>query len=86
MTLAEQIKATNEQLKALKAQYTSKTFANKLTVRIGDKGTLNIYGLAKFPICLYLSQLVRVKELLNNPEFEAFVQENQEKIAVKKEA
>jgi hypothetical protein len=88
MTITEQIKAAQAQLKALQSQVKSNSFKMKdgktLTVKIGEKGTLNIYGLGKFPVCLYLSQALKLQELLSSPELELFVNENADKIAVRK--
>lgn len=77
MTAAQQIKELQAQLKSLKDQVIKKTIS-KLTSQVGDKGTVNIYGLNKFPICLYPSQIVRLTELLANPEFQQFVRDNME--------
>lgn len=84
MSITEQIKAAKEQIKLLQSQVTGKSFDDKLTVKIGEKGTLNFYGLGKFPVCLYMSQLVRLNKLVNSPDFQKFIQDNAEKIAVKK--
>jgi hypothetical protein len=85
MTIAEQIKAAKEQLKSLQAQETKGKFGN-LTVKIGDKGSINVYGLnKKFPVCLYLSQLMRYEQLISSPEFKQFIVENMDKLAVKTE-
>jgi hypothetical protein len=85
MTVTEQIKQAQELLKNLKAQIVSRTFKNKITVKIGEKGTLNFYGLQKFPVCLYFSQVAKIQEVMNSEEFKQFVIENADKLAKKSE-
>ena len=81
------VKSLREQLKAAMSEISSTTIdigeKGKITVKIGEKGTLNMYGFGRMPICLYFSQLVRFQKLLNSPEFQKFVTENQEKLAKK---
>ena len=92
MTLQEQIKAVKEQRAAIDAELaklkegipTLKLPKNK-RVEVGAKGTINVYGLGKFPVCLYLSQLQNLNSIINSPEFVEFVKQNADKIAVKKE-
>ncbi len=86
IAIREEMKALNQKLKDLKAQIISKTFADKLTVKIGDKGTLNVYGLGRFPVCLYPSQAARIAKLLNSPEFQEFVTQNAEILKANAEA
>lgn len=57
----------------------------KLTTKIGEKGTINIYGTAKFPVCLYFSQLVKLEKLFASPEFKKFLVDNQDKLAKKED-
>ena len=85
MTIQEQIKQAKAQLQALQSQVVSKTLPNKVTVKIGEKGTVNIYGLGRFPVCLYLSQLQKLQSTINTPEFSQFLIDNMDKIAQKKE-
>lgn len=93
MTQSEQLQFIKAQQKALAAELaelkkgipTLKLAKNK-RVEIGAKGTINIYGLGRFPVCLYLSQLVNLKEIVNSPEFSEFLSGNMDKVAVKTEA
>ena len=85
MTIQEQIKLAKAQLQALQSQLVSKTFGNKVTVKIEEKGTINVYGLGKFPVCLYLSQLQKLQSTINSPDFAQFLIDNMDKIAQKKE-
>jgi hypothetical protein len=82
-SIQAEIKALKQKMADLQAKIISKTFADKLTVKIGEKGNLVVYGLGKFPVSLYASQAARLGKLLNSPEFQEFVQENSESLAKK---
>lgn len=84
MSTQQQIKELEAQLKALKAGIPQNKF-NNLTVKIGDKGTINVYGLGRFPVCLYMSQLQKLTELVNNENFADWLIENKDKLASKGE-
>lgn len=84
MSTQQQIKELEAQLKALKAGIPQNKF-NGLTVKIGDKGTINVYGLGRFPVCLYMSQLQKLTELVNNEDFADWLIENKDKLASKGE-
>lgn len=84
-SIREEIKALKQKMDDLKAKIISKTFADKLTVKIGEKGNLVVYGLGKFPVSLYSSQAIRLGKLLNSTEFQEFVKENTEVLAKKVE-
>jgi len=79
-----EIKRLEEQLKALKAQIPSvQNKEMKITSKIGEKGTVNFYGLRKFPICLFASEVAKLTKLFNSPEFQEFVKSNAESLARK---
>lgn len=80
-----EMKALKEKMADLQSKIVSKTFADKITVKIGEKGTLNVYGLGRFPICLYATQAIRLEKLLSSPEFKQFVVDNTESLAKKAE-
>lgn len=84
-SIREEIKALESKMKDLKAKIISKTFPDKLTVKIGEKGNLVVYGLGRFPVSLYASQAARLGKLLNSTEFQEFVQQNAESLAKKTE-
>lgn len=53
----------------------------KLTIKVGQKGNICIYGLGRFPVSLYRSQMER---LLDEEEtIRAFIQANVADLAVK---
>jgi len=92
MTRSEKLQAIKAQQKALTAELMELNSGvptlklDKNSVKIGEKGTINIYGLGRFPVCLYMSQLIKLQKIINTPEFAQFLKDNAEKIAVKSEA
>jgi hypothetical protein len=73
------LKAQLEQLEAL----TPQVKADKSTVKIGDKGTVNIYGMGRFPVCLYIQQVDKLSELFESDTFKHFIASNQDKLSRK---
>jgi hypothetical protein len=92
MTQSEKLQLIKAQQKALQAELielkkgtpTLKMEKNK-RVEIGEKGTINVYGLGRFPVCLYMSQLINLQNIINSKEFAQFILDNSAKIAVKTE-
>jgi D-arabinose 5-phosphate isomerase GutQ len=84
-TIREELKALKMKMEDLKSKIISRTFADKLTVKIGEKGNLVVYGLGRFPVSLYSSQASRLSKLLNSTEFQEFIQTNSESLAKKAE-
>jgi hypothetical protein len=84
MTTQEQIKALQAQLQALKSEVPSSKI-NGLTVKIGEKGNILIYGLQRFPVSLYPNQVEKLTALFNNQELSKFIEVNKSKLAVKGE-
>lgn len=67
------LKAENARLKASKQ--------GKLTLKIGEKGGLSVYGMGRFPVSLYRGQWER---LLGEKEaILAFIEANADKLAIK---
>jgi len=54
----------------------------KLTLKVGDKGTVNIMGLRKFPIALYPTEIASIFGIKD--EIEAFVKANSAKLSMSK--
>jgi hypothetical protein len=74
----ELAKAENAKLLALLAA------ANKpkaMTMKVSEKGALSIYGLGRFPITLYLSQIERL--LAHADQIKAFIAANRSLFATK---
>lgn len=53
----------------------------KLTIKVGEKGNICIYGLGRFPLSLYRSQMERL--LAEADRIKAFIQANASSLAVK---
>ena len=70
----EALKAENARLQATKA-------AGKLTLKVSDKGAVSIYGLGKWPVTLYETQMRRL--LGHSVEILAFMDINKDKLATK---
>ena len=82
MNARQEIKALQEKIDALKSGIPSKKVEG-LTVKVGEKGGLVIYGLNRFPVTLYLNQIPKMAKLLNSPELAQFITDNMDKFSVK---
>lgn len=82
MTTQEQIKALQAQLASLKAEVPS-TKINGLTIKVGEKGNILIYGLQRFPVSLYPNQVEKLTALFQNQELSKFIEQNKSKLAIK---
>jgi hypothetical protein len=92
MTRSEKMKAIKDQQKDLTAQLKELNSEvptlklDKSSVRVSEKGAISIYGLGQWPVTLYMSQLIKLRQIINTPEFEQFLIENNDKLAVKAKA
>jgi hypothetical protein len=66
--LRAQIAALTAQNEVLKARAEK---SSSLSVKIGEKGGLSVYGLGRFPVTLYKSQWIRL--LVANEMIAAFI-------------
>lgn len=82
VSTSDQLKALQAQMDALKATIPQSKIG-ELTVKIGDKGTVNIYGLGRFPVCLYAGQVNKIQALFNSPAFSEFLAANVDKLSFK---
>ena len=69
----ERLRAENDALK--------KTKERGLTLKIGEKGGLSVYGLGRFPVTLYKEQWVRLLGMAD--EIRAFIEANNDKLKTK---
>lgn len=69
----ERLRAENDALK--------KTKEKGLTLKIGEKGGLSVYGLGRFPVTLYKEQWVRLLDM--NEEIRNFIKLNNDKLKTK---
>ena len=71
---------SREQLEAMVASLAAKP-ANRLTLKVSEKGAISIYGLGRFPITLYRSQFDKLNAAW--PEVQAFVKVNAARLTTK---
>ena len=69
----EKLRAENEALK--------KTKEKGLTLKIGEKGGLSVYGLGRFPVTLYKEQWLRLLDM--NGEIRKFIEANAAQLKTK---
>lgn len=71
------------QIEALEAENARLRVAGlaKLSMKIGEKGALSVYGLGRFPCTLYRGQWERL--LAAKDSIEAFIQANGDRLATK---
>lgn len=69
----ERLRAENESLK--------KTKEKGLTMKIGEKGGLSVYGLGRFPVTLYKEQWIRLLDM--SQDILAFIKANDDKLKSK---
>lgn len=89
-TAQQKIKDLQEQIKTLKSNIPSVTIEmtvdgkpRKVTVKVGEKNSLLFYGLQKFPISLFLNQLIVIQALSGNKQLEEFIEANKERLVRK---
>jgi hypothetical protein len=73
------------QLEALKAENAKLKEANnaKISVKLGQGGTVCLYHGGRFPVALYASQWERILPYLKAGHVERFIAENADKVARK---
>ena len=69
----ERLRAENDALK--------KTKEKGLTLKIGEKGGLSVYGLGRFPVTLYKEQWARLLDMAE--EIRRFIEINNDKLKTK---
>lgn len=72
------IDEAQQQLKQLKL-----SDLKKVTYKISPKGAISFYGLRRMPITLYLEELEKITEIVNESEFKEYVQQNAERLSTK---
>ena len=78
LSLEAQLEALRAENAALKA---AKSAPRSLTMKVGEKGGLCVYGLGRFPVTLYRQQWERL--ISHVPQIEAFIAANADKLTVK---
>lgn len=80
MTTADEMKSELEKLRAENAAL-KKTKEKGLTLKIGEKGGLSVYGLGRFPVTLYKEQWLRLLDMTD--EIRKFIELNSDKLKTK---
>jgi hypothetical protein len=73
---------SKEELIALVAQMQAAP-ARKITMKVGEKGGLSVYGLGRFPVSLYRSQWERLLAPDTVSAINAFIKANEALLTVK---
>jgi len=76
--LMRQMQAMQAELSATKAELAAAKSApsRKITLKVGEKGTLCVYHGGRYPISLYRSQWERLLPFFKSGEVEAFIETN----------
>lgn len=82
MTVLNSTKPTYEQLQAEIAALKTRN-ERKVTLKVSTKGALSIYGLGRFPVTLYRSQIEKVVAMVKDGSIEAFIAANTAALATK---
>lgn len=77
-TLEERLTALQEENARLKA---AATRATTISLKVGEKGGLSVYGLGRFPVTLYKGQWLRL--IASSDKIAAFIAENDAVLAEK---
>ena len=72
--LAQENEALRLKLAEMQAQLAAASRPKAITMKVSEKGALSIYGLGRFPVTLYRSQIERLIAAV--PAIEAFIQAN----------
>ena len=74
---------TYEELKAKLAELekNNNAVSPELSLKVGDKGGVSVYGLGRFPVTLYYEQWKRL--LAYVPQIDAFLEDNKAKLKMK---
>lgn len=70
----------------MKAEGQAGQRVNKLTLKVGAKGGVSVYGMGRFPMTAYASQWERIVELVKSGELEKFITANAAILARKGDA
>jgi hypothetical protein len=77
----ENLQAELERLRAENEALKNKQQQRGLTLKVGEKGGVSLYGVGRFPLTLYKEQWMKVLE--NAEEIKTFIRENEHKLKTK---
>lgn len=81
LSLQDQINALMAENAALKQKAVTGFKAKSLSLKVSQKGAVSIYGLGRFPVTLYKSQVLKLAEAMN--DIVKFTSENDKLLATK---
>ncbi len=65
-----------KQVEELKAALAAKKAPPPVTLKVGNKGGISIYGLGRFPVTLYASQMEKLVEIAKSGKITDFIAAN----------
>ena len=77
MPTPEELQAEIERLRAENENLKTKS-RRGVYLKVSEKGAISLYGLARFPVTLYVEQWERILDMV--PEIRAFIDENEAKL------
>lgn len=81
MSTKNSIEEANARIAALEAEL-AKAKAKTVTLKVSDKGCVQINGIRKFPFTFYQDEILKILGM--ESEIKMFIEANQEKLAKKK--
>lgn len=82
MATLQSIKPTYEQLQAELAALRIRS-ERKVSLKVSAKGAVSIYGMGRFPVTLYRSQIEKVVAMAKDGTIDKFIADNADALAVK---
>jgi hypothetical protein len=79
--LAQELEALRAQNAQLQAQLANANKPKAITIKVSEKGAVSVYGLGRWPVTLYRSQMERL--VAAAPQISAFIEANTHLLAVK---
>lgn len=81
MAILQDLSAASREDLIAQIEAMRKTQAQRITLKVTEKGGISMYGLGRFPVTLYASQWDRL--LLASPSIREFMTANADKLATK---
>jgi hypothetical protein len=80
LTVEQELAQLRQENTNLKAKAEAR---QKVSFKVSEKGAISTYGLGRWPITMYLSQVTRFLDAA--PQLRMFIEENKDRLAVKPE-
>jgi hypothetical protein len=79
--LQQENEALKAKLEAMQALLAASQKPKAITIKVSEKGAVSVYGLGRWPVTLYRSQMERL--VAAAPQITAFIEANSALLAVK---